>query len=70
MSVIIPIAILLILFVIGTPVAFCIFISTLSYFLMSDLPMIMLIQRLAGGLESVTLLAIPFFIMAGVFMNQ
>ena len=70
MSVIIPIAILLILFVIGTPVAFCIFISTLSYFLMSDLPMIMLIQRLAGGLESVTLLAIPFFIMAGVFMNH
>ncbi|OBX04444.1 C4-dicarboxylate ABC transporter [Gallibacterium genomosp. 3] len=70
MSVIIPIAILLILFVIGIPVAFCIFISTLSYFLMSNQPMIMLIQRLAGGLESVTLLAIPFFIMAGVFMNH
>ncbi|MFC0323632.1 TRAP transporter large permease [Gallibacterium melopsittaci] len=70
MSVIIPIAILLILFIIGTPVAFCIFISTLSYFLMSNQPMIMLIQRLAGGLESVTLLAIPFFIMAGVFMNH
>ncbi len=43
----------------------CIFISHSCYFLMSDLPMIMLIQRLAGGLESVTLLAIPFFIMAG-----
>ncbi|TCP96546.1 tripartite ATP-independent transporter DctM subunit [Cricetibacter osteomyelitidis] len=70
MSVIIPIIILLFLFVIGTPVAFCIFFSTLSYFLMSDLPMLMLIQRLAGGLESVTLLAIPFFIMAGVFMNH
>ncbi|PJG85200.1 TRAP transporter large permease [Conservatibacter flavescens] len=70
MSVVIPICILLFLFIIGTPVAFCIFFSTLSYFLMSDLPMIMLIQRLAGGLESVTLLAIPFFIMAGVFMNH
>lgn len=71
MDVIIPIFILLLLFVIGTPVAFCIFCSTLTYFLMnSNLPMIMLVQRLAGGLESVTLLAIPFFIMAGVFMNH
>ncbi|SMB87634.1 TRAP transporter, DctM subunit [Pasteurella testudinis DSM 23072] len=70
MSVFIPIIILLVLFSLGIPVAFCIFFSTLSYFLMSDLPMIMLVQRLAGGLESVTLLAIPFFIMAGVFMNH
>lgn len=70
MDVIIPISILLILFIIGTPVAFCIFCSTLSYFLMSHQPMVILIQRLAGGLESVTLLAIPFFIMAGVFMNH
>ncbi|MCW9716531.1 TRAP transporter large permease [Avibacterium sp. 21-594] len=70
MDVIIPISILLILFVIGTPVAFCIFCSTLTYFLMSHQPMVILIQRLAGGLESVTLLAIPFFIMAGVFMNH
>ncbi|MDH2999842.1 C4-dicarboxylate ABC transporter [Chelonobacter oris] len=70
MSILIPIIILLLLFTLGIPVAFCIFFSTLSYFLMSDLPMIMLVQRLAGGLESVTLLAIPFFIMAGVFMNH
>ncbi|TNG97093.1 TRAP transporter large permease [Pasteurellaceae bacterium USgator11] len=70
MSIFIPIIILLALFSLGIPVAFCIFFSTLSYFLMSDLPMIMLVQRLAGGLESVTLLAIPFFIMAGVFMNH
>ncbi|MGR6980356.1 TRAP transporter large permease [Testudinibacter sp. P27/CKL/0425] len=70
MSIFIPIIILLVLFTLGIPVAFCIFFSTLSYFLMSDLPMIMLVQRLAGSLESVTLLAIPFFIMAGVFMNH
>lgn len=70
MDVVIPLSVLLFLFIIGIPVAFCIFCSTLIYFLMSDLPMVMLIQRLAGGLESVTLLAIPFFIMAGVFMNH
>ncbi|WP_375753697.1 TRAP transporter large permease [Vibrio sp. HN007] len=71
MSVIIPISALLLLFAIGIPVAFCIFLATLSYFLINDhLPMMILIQRLAGGLESVTLLAIPFFVMAGVFMNH
>ncbi|GLO60701.1 C4-dicarboxylate ABC transporter [Vibrio sp. MACH09] len=71
MSVLIPISTLLILFTIGIPVAFCIFLATLSYFLINDhLPMMILIQRLAGGLESVTLLAIPFFVMAGVFMNH
>lgn len=70
MSILIPIIILLVLFTLGIPVVFCIFFSTLTYFLMGDLPMIMLVQRLAGGLESVTLLAIPFFIMAGVFMNH
>ncbi|WP_114764858.1 TRAP transporter large permease [Vibrio rhodolitus] len=71
MSVILPISALLLLFTLGIPVAFCIFIATLAYFLMNDhLPMMMLVQRLAGGLESVTLLAIPFFVMAGVFMNH
>ncbi|OLQ89781.1 C4-dicarboxylate ABC transporter [Vibrio ponticus] len=71
MSVILPISALLVLFTLGIPVAFCIFIATLSYFLINDhLPMMMLVQRLAGGLESVTLLAIPFFVMAGVFMNH
>jgi C4-dicarboxylate transporter, DctM subunit len=71
MSVILPISALILLFTFGIPVAFCIFIATLSYFLINDhLPMMMLVQRLAGGLESVTLLAIPFFVMAGVFMNH
>ncbi len=41
MSVLIPISTLLILFTIGIPVAFCIFLATLSYFLINDhLPMI------------------------------
>lgn len=71
MSVILPISALLFLFTLGIPVAFCIFLATLAYFLLNDhLPMMMLVQRLAGGLESVTLLAIPFFVMAGVFMNH
>jgi C4-dicarboxylate transporter DctM subunit len=71
MDVIIPVLALMFLFALGVPVAFCLFISTLGYFLLNDsMPMVIIIQRLAGGLDSVTLLAIPFFVMAGVFMNQ
>lgn len=62
---------LFLLFVLGTPVAFALFLSTALYFLLgADQPPVMLIQRLAGGLESISLLAIPFFVMAGVFMNH
>lgn len=61
---------LFVLFCLGTPVAFALFASTLTYFLVgADQPMVMLIQRTVGGLEAISLLAIPFFIMAGVFMN-
>ncbi|MCT8468101.1 TRAP transporter large permease [Chromohalobacter canadensis] len=70
MAVGIALAALLLLFVLGTPVAFALFLSTFVYFLFgADQPTMLLIQRLAGGLESISLLAIPFFIMAGVFMN-
>ncbi|MFG6138075.1 TRAP transporter large permease [Halomonas sp. B23F22_10] len=70
MAVGIALAALLLFFVLGTPVAFALFLSTFLYFLVgADQPTMLLIQRLAGGLESISLLAIPFFIMAGVFMN-
>ncbi|MGP9633446.1 TRAP transporter large permease subunit [Halomonas sp. AOP43-A1-21] len=70
MAVSIALGALFLLFLLGTPVAFALFFSTFLYFIVgADQPMMLLIQRLAGGLESVSLLAIPFFIMAGVFMN-
>ncbi|MGP9677173.1 TRAP transporter large permease [Halomonas sp. 86] len=71
MAVSIALGALFLLFLLGTPVAFALFFSTFLYFIVgADQPMMLLIQRLAGGLESVSLLAIPFFIMAGVFMNH
>ncbi|WP_144982095.1 TRAP transporter large permease [Halomonas sp. C22] len=71
MAVGVAIGALFLLFFLGTPVAFALFFSTFLYFFVgADQPTIMLIQRLAGGLESISLLAIPFFIMAGVFMNH
>ena len=51
-----------------------VFISVLAgsgtYFLMSaNVSSQILAQRFASGVESVPLLAVPFFVCAGVFMN-
>ncbi|RKR07614.1 tripartite ATP-independent transporter DctM subunit [Kushneria sinocarnis] len=71
MAVTLALCLLLLMFLLGTPIAFALFLSTFAYFVIgADQPIALLIQRLAGGLESVSLLAIPFFIMAGVFMNH
>jgi len=67
----IALVVMLLLFLADVPISFALILSTLSYFVVSgDLPMIAAVQRLVGGLESVPLLCIPFFIMAGVFMNR
>ena len=57
----------------GVPVAFCIGISTLLTMLLSipTGPSVTTVaQRMATGLDSFTLLAIPFFILAGQIMNS
>lgn len=61
------------LLLIGVPVAFCIGIASVLTLLVSIdfTPAVMTIaQRLGTGLDSFTLLAIPFFILAGQFMNK
>jgi tripartite ATP-independent transporter DctM subunit len=71
MSVSVPIAIMFILLLLEFPVAFSIFASTLTYFLFfSSLPLMIAVQRIGEGLSSYALLAIPFFIMAGIYMNH
>lgn len=66
----IALVVMLLLFLADVPIAFALIVSTLSYFVVAgDLPLIAVVQRLVGGLESVPLLCIPFFITAGVFMN-
>lgn len=71
MNVYIPIAIMFILLLLEFPVAFAIFASTMTYFVFfSSLPLMIAVQRIGEGLGSYALLAIPFFIMAGIFMNH
>ena len=61
---------LLILFLINVPIAFALIASTFVYLLFNEhFHMNILVQRMIGGLESVPLLAIVFFITAGILMN-
>lgn len=62
-----------ILLTLGVPIAFCIGIAALLTMLVSIAPepaFTTLAQRMATGLDSFALLAIPFFILAGQLMNR
>lgn len=74
---ILPVFILILVFVvtlfIGVPIAFCLGLSATAALLVSvdPVPAITTVaQRMAAGLNSFPLLAIPFFILAGQLMNQ
>lgn len=72
-GVLVLIVVFLFLLLIGVPVAFSIGISTICTMLVSihTLPALATAaQRLATGLDSFALLAIPFFILAGQIMNR
>ncbi|MEO1986887.1 MAG: TRAP transporter large permease [Martelella sp.] len=67
----IPVAIMLALFLLNTPIALGIAMAALSFFLMSSgLPISSFIQKMASSTESFPLLAVPFFIFAGTIMNH
>jgi len=56
----------------NVPVAFCMGISTLlGVIVAGDLPSFLIVaQRMATGIDSFALLAIPFFILSGLFMER
>lgn len=59
------------LLLVGLPLAFCLLIAGLSYFVSAEsLPMTVAIQRLVASSQSFPLLAVPFFILAGHIMNH
>ncbi|WP_203333669.1 TRAP transporter large permease [Planococcus beigongshangi] len=70
MEMVIVLSVLLLLFLLNVPIAFALVISTTTYFLFQDsFSTTILIQRMVGGIESIPLLAIIFFITAGILMN-
>ncbi|MGB5720038.1 MAG: TRAP transporter large permease subunit, partial [Woeseiaceae bacterium] len=73
MEVLALIVVFVLLFIMGVPIAFCIGAATLSAFLFAVdfLPAVTTVaQRMAGGLNSFALLAIPLFILSGQLMAR
>jgi len=67
-----PFLILFGLLALNIPVAYSLIVSAISYFLLIDtaLPVDMVFQRMVASGQSFTLLAVPFFILAGTIMNS
>lgn len=68
---ILPFLVLAILMVLNAPVAFCLALAALAFFLTGPgVPVQVFVQRMLSATESFPLLAIPFFILAGIVMNN
>ena len=61
--------VLLIALIVGVPVAFSIGLSAFAYFLFAGANLLVLPQQFIGQLSNQSLIAIPFFILAGELMN-
>lgn len=66
----IMVAIIVVLALIGVPMSFSVLAGSVWYFLSSGMPQTLLIQRLIMSVgDSFSMLAIPFFMLAGTIMN-
>lgn len=67
----IPIILLAVLFCMGLPIAFSLIVCCIPYFLSDQyLSASIIIQKMITNTESVSLMAVPFFIIAGAIMNE
>lgn len=72
LSIIVLVVGFIVLLLLNVPVAFCMGIATLLGVLVAgDLPSFLIVaQKMATGIDSFALLAIPFFILSGLFMGR
>ncbi len=63
------IGLLMLLIVAGMPVSFSLGISSIAYLYVENINMSMVAQSMVRGVNSFTMLAIPFFFLAGELMN-
>ncbi|MFA0088648.1 C4-dicarboxylate ABC transporter [Vibrio sp. 10N.286.49.C2] len=59
-----------ILLVFGVPVFFTMGITSTFYILTHDIPAVVLSHRIFSGLDSFTIMAIPFFVLSGLLMEK
>lgn len=62
--------VLLVLLVIGVPVAFALMGASIACFIALDIPLVVVFQRMAAGVSTFSLMAIPFFVFAGDLMYR
>ena len=56
------------LLILGVPVAFAIGLSSVATIIAAGLPVAMVFQKMVGGMQVFSFLAIPFFVFAGELM--
>jgi tripartite ATP-independent transporter DctM subunit len=69
-AIILLIGIFVFLLIIKTPISFALIASSAITFIYLDIPLMSLMLQLVKGIHSFSLLAIPFFIVAGEIMGQ
>lgn len=60
----------LVLLALGLPVAFTVGISSLAFFVTEGVPLQIVVQKMVSSTQSFSLLAVPFFVLAGNLMNE
>jgi C4-dicarboxylate transporter DctM subunit len=70
MLIFVLIAIFIALVVIGVPIAFAMGLGSLAFLVAEgNLSLALIVQRLFSGIDSFPLMAVPFFIFAGLLMD-
>ena len=60
----------LVLIAIGTPIVLALGVSAAMAIVSADIPVGIIAQRMYGGLDSFTVMAIPFFVLTGIIMER
>ncbi|MCQ2444932.1 MAG: TRAP transporter large permease, partial [Mailhella sp.] len=63
-------SVFLITLFLGFPVALCLALTATAGLLFHDTPLLVIVQRMFQGFNSFSLLAVPFFVLAGELMNK
>ncbi len=70
MELFLPLIVFLVLILIRVPVAFAMLAAAFLYLIANNVPIGLLAQKVAGGVDSFSLLAVPLFLAAGFLMNS
>ena len=60
----------LVLIAIGAPIVLALGVSAGMTIYLADIPVGIIAQRMYGGLDSFTVMAIPFFVLTGIIMER